>query len=40
MSTVKAHITISLDGFAAGPNQSERDPSGVGGDELHSGWSR
>src|SRR4030095_17178913 len=26
---------MSLDGFVAGPNQSERDPLGVGGMDLH-----
>jgi dihydrofolate reductase len=35
MSTLKVTITMSLDGFVAGPNQSERDPLGVGGMELH-----
>jgi hypothetical protein len=35
MSKVKAHITMSLDGFVAGPNQSECDPLGVGGEQLH-----
>ena len=28
-------ISISLDGFVAGPNQSERHPLGEGGEELH-----
>ena len=32
---VHADISISLDGFAAGPNQSEEDPLGVGGEQLH-----
>jgi dihydrofolate reductase len=35
MSKLKATITMSLDGFVAGPNQSERDPLGVGGMQLH-----
>jgi dihydrofolate reductase len=35
MSKVKANITMSLDGFVAGPNQSEQDPLGVGGEQLH-----
>jgi dihydrofolate reductase len=35
MGIVKATITMSLDGFVAGPNQSERDPLGVGGEQLH-----
>ena len=32
---VKTSITMSLDGFLAGPNQSERDPLGIGGERLH-----
>jgi dihydrofolate reductase len=35
MSKVKVNITMSLDGFVAGPNQNERDPLGVGGEQLH-----
>jgi len=35
MSKVKVTITMSLDGFVAGPNQSEKDPLGIGGEELH-----
>jgi dihydrofolate reductase len=35
MSKLKATITMSLDGFVAGPNQTERDPLGVGGMQLH-----
>lgn len=35
MSTVKVNVTMTLDGFIAGPNQSERDPLGIGGMELH-----
>jgi dihydrofolate reductase len=35
MSKLRFNITMSLDGFVAGPNQSERDPLGVGGEELH-----
>jgi dihydrofolate reductase len=35
MSTVKVNITMSLDGFVAGPNQSEKDPLGIGGEQLH-----
>jgi dihydrofolate reductase len=35
MSKTKVHITQSLDGFVAGPNQSEEDPLGEGGEELH-----
>ena len=35
MSKVKVTITMSLDGFVAGPNQSAEDPLGLGGEELH-----
>jgi dihydrofolate reductase len=35
MSKLRCHISVSLDGFAAGPNQSEQDPLGVGGERLH-----
>lgn len=36
MSSIKAmNFTISLDGFGAGTNQSEENPLGVGGKELH-----
>jgi dihydrofolate reductase len=35
MSKVRAAITISLDGYVAGPNQSEENPLGEGGEELH-----
>jgi dihydrofolate reductase len=35
MSKVKAQISISLDGCIAGPNQSEENPLGEGGEELH-----
>jgi dihydrofolate reductase len=36
MGRLKLSITMSLDGFVAGPNQSESDPLGVGGEQLHS----
>jgi dihydrofolate reductase len=36
MGGVKLSITMSLDGFVAGPNQSENNPLGVGGEQLHS----
>jgi dihydrofolate reductase len=29
------NITMSLDGYVAGPDQSEENPLGVGGEELH-----
>jgi dihydrofolate reductase len=35
MSKVRAHISISADGYAAGPNQSEENPLGEGGMQLH-----
>ena len=31
MSKLRCHISISLDGFAAGPNQSQENPLGEGG---------
>src|SRR5258708_19667887 len=35
MSTLRCHISISLDGFVAGPNQSVENPLGEGGERLH-----
>ena len=35
MSKLRCHISISLDGFVAGPNQSEAEPLGKGGEGLH-----
>jgi dihydrofolate reductase len=35
MSKVRCQISISLDGFAAGPDQSPEDPLGKGGERLH-----
>ncbi|HET8976481.1 MAG TPA: dihydrofolate reductase family protein [Solirubrobacterales bacterium] len=35
MSKVRFQLAISLDGYAAGPDQSEKDPLGVGGTQLH-----
>jgi dihydrofolate reductase len=35
MSRLRCHISISLDGFVAGPNQSEENPLGEGGEGLH-----
>jgi len=35
MSTLKLNITMSLDGYVAGPDQSMENPLGVGGEELH-----
>lgn len=35
MSKVRAHISTSLDGFVAGPNQTQEEPLGEGGEQLH-----
>jgi dihydrofolate reductase len=35
MPLVTAHLSISLDGFVAGPQQSEQNPIGIGGMALH-----
>ena len=35
MSKLRCQISISLDGFVAGPNQSEENPLGEGGERLH-----
>ncbi len=35
MSTFRSHLAVSLDGFVAGPDQSEQNPLGVGGMALH-----
>ena len=35
MSKLRCHISMSLDGFVAGPNQSEENPLGEGGEGLH-----
>src|SRR4029079_17433192 len=35
MSHNTCHMSISLDGFVAGPDQSEENPLGVGGMALH-----
>ena len=35
MSSVICQISVSLDGFAAGPNQSLDNPLGEGGERLH-----
>src|SRR3954469_16323451 len=36
MTLTTCHMSISLDGFAAGPSQSRENPLGVGGMKLHS----
>lgn len=35
MSKLKFQISVSLDGFVAGPNPSEEHPLGEGGEQLH-----
>ena len=35
MSKLRLKISMSLDGFVAGPNQSVKEPLGVGGERLH-----
>src|SRR3954452_25102347 len=35
MSKVIADLSISLDGFVAGPEPSQKDPLGIGGEQLH-----
>jgi dihydrofolate reductase len=35
MSKLRLKISMSLDGFVAGPNQSVQDPLGIGGMRLH-----
>ncbi len=37
MSKLRMNITMSIDGFIAGPDQSLEHPLGVGGEKLH-GW--
>ena len=35
MSRLKLNITMSLDGYVAGPDQSTQHPLGIGGERLH-----
>jgi dihydrofolate reductase len=35
MSKVRAEISVSLDGYVAGPNQTMEEPLGEGGEQLH-----
>jgi dihydrofolate reductase len=35
MSKLKLNITMSLDGYVAGPDQSLQHPLGIGGEQLH-----
>jgi dihydrofolate reductase len=36
MRELKLNITMSLDGYVAGPEQSTQHPLGIGGEQLHS----
>lgn len=35
VSDTTCHMSVSVDGFAAGPDQSRDDPLGKGGIEVH-----
>jgi dihydrofolate reductase len=35
VTKLRLHLSISLDGYVAGPNQTEEEPLGVGGERLH-----
>lgn len=35
MTRVRVHISVSADGYVAGPNQSEENPLGEAGERLH-----
>ncbi len=35
MSKVRVHISVSLDGYVAGPHQTVEEPLGEGGERLH-----
>lgn len=35
MSEVRVHISVSADGYVAGPKQSLENPLGEGGEDLH-----
>jgi dihydrofolate reductase len=35
VSKLRFRISVSLDGFVAGPNQSLKEPLGIGGEQLH-----
>ena len=35
MSKVRVNISVSADGYAAGPNETDEDPLGEGGEQLH-----
>ena len=40
MGKVKISISMSLDGYVAGPDQSEENPLGIGERSFTSGWFR
>ena len=35
MGKLKLNISMSLDGYVAGPDQTEKEPLGIGGEQLH-----
>jgi dihydrofolate reductase len=35
MTKITSHISVSLDGYVAGPNQTHENPLGEGGEDLH-----
>jgi hypothetical protein len=35
MPKLRVNISVSLDGFVAGPNQTLEEPLGRGGEQLH-----
>ena len=35
MTKISCHMSVSLDGFVAGPEQSEENPLGIGGLQVH-----
>jgi hypothetical protein len=35
MSRLRLNISMSLDGYVAGPEQSLKEPLGIGGEQLH-----
>ena len=35
MARLRFNISVSLDGFVAGPDQSVENPLGIGGEQLH-----
>jgi dihydrofolate reductase len=35
MSKVRVHVSTSLDGYVAGPNESHENPLGEGGEQVH-----